>query len=235
MPKPLRILLPVLFTIFLISGALIIWIAVTKPAPVTGGGTPAEANLNRFAGLSVPEFALVDHEGQPFTRDDLKGRVSIVSAVFTNCPLACPVMTDRMNGLTRRLSGTPGVQYVSISVDAKRDTPERLREFRTLHDVTAANWRFLTDPNGDDTASRLIFESGLKSALNEDRSMPLKASDGSDMFNILHPSWFFLIDGRGDELIVRDIYPSEAEGEMDRLVEDVRALTNTPGAARGGR
>ncbi len=167
--------------------------------------------------LFVPEFSLTDQSGKPFTRDDLKGRITIVGFVFTNCPFVCPTLTEKMHGLSIALKNEP-VRFLSISVDPEHDTPEALAAFAKLHDADTSRWTFLT---GDKAQINAILTDGLKFASTPDPANPITLPDGSKMDNIVHPSWFVLL---GPDAEVLSLYRPSDEMNMQVLLDDVRRL-----------
>nr|WP_306671181.1 SCO family protein [Endozoicomonas sp. SESOKO1] len=77
---------------------------------------------------------LVDHNGQPFVADNLKGRWSLVYFGFTFCPDICPATLSQLNKLDALLKEkSPGLakelQYLMVTVDPRRDTPEKLKGY----------------------------------------------------------------------------------------------------------
>lgn len=79
----------------------------------------------------LPEFALVDHNGEPFTRERFLGRMSLVFFGFTHCPDICPATLGKLASARRQLdaAGAPLPQIVMVSVDPERDTPEKLAAY----------------------------------------------------------------------------------------------------------
>ena len=69
------------------------------------------------------EFAFVDQAGKPFGRASLEGRWSLVFTGFTNCPDVCPTTLALMAELRRQVH-RDDLQFVFVSVDPERDTPE---------------------------------------------------------------------------------------------------------------
>lgn len=217
MPRPLKLLIVAVLAVFLASGAFVIRLARRAVDP-----TPMDAPAKRdLSNLVIPPFSLVNHDGRPVTREDLLGHVTIFDVLFTNCPMACPMMTEKMHGLAEALADLPDVRFVSLSIDPRRDTPERLREYRDLHDIKTDRWWMLTDAAGDDKTARSIVIDGLHGALDDDPTVPITAHDGSKMVNIRHPTWFFLL---GPDAKVLDIYASSVDAEMQRLERDARKL-----------
>lgn len=220
MPRFLRIAQVVLIALVLLSGGAMVLLTRTRSS--SSADFPAPVQDATFV---IPPFQLIDQDGRAFTRDDLLGKISVLSVVFTNCPLACPTMTEKMSAVADAVVGSP-IQFVSISIDPIRDRPERLREYRLLHGITgikADRWRHLTSNDGSDAVVREIVENGLRAALEVDKSRPIRAHDGSEMFNVMHPTWFFVIDGRdGLNARVLELYQSSNDADMQRLTSDLR-------------
>jgi protein SCO1/2 len=82
-------------------------------------------------------FSLVDHNGQPRTLDDFKGKVVVVFFGFTQCPDVCPTSMTEM-AEAKRLLGPDGERFqgLFISVDPERDTPAIMREYMGSFDPT---------------------------------------------------------------------------------------------------
>jgi protein SCO1 len=85
----------------------------------------------------LPQFSLFDHENSPFTRENLRGRTSLLFFGFTRCPDICPATLQQLASARRRIAAAAQEtdaslpQIVLISVDPERDTPEKLRSYVT--------------------------------------------------------------------------------------------------------
>ncbi len=81
----------------------------------------------------VQPFSLVDHRGEPFTLEQLKGRWSFLFFGYTNCPDVCPTILSMLDKVAGELGKEPmsnrDVQFVFVSVDPVRDTPEVLARY----------------------------------------------------------------------------------------------------------
>lgn len=84
----------------------------------------------------LPEFALLDQEGEPFTQADFQGQWSLLYFGFTYCPDICPSALGVMAQVKQALDDVDELndQYYLVSVDPDRDTPERLAEYVTYFD-----------------------------------------------------------------------------------------------------
>src|SRR5581483_7178801 len=105
----------------------------------------------------VPNVPVVTQDGRSllFYDDVLKGRISIISFIYTSCRDICPVVTARLSKLEHKLRDSVGRDYffVSISIDPVTDTPDRLKDYGAAFGV-GASWRFLTGKPDDIEAIR---------------------------------------------------------------------------------
>lgn len=80
-------------------------------------------------------FALKDHDGNPFTPEQLKGHWSFMFFGFTNCPDVCPTTLKTMQDMWRQLptkagdAGHPKLYFVSV--DPERDKLDTLKPYVT--------------------------------------------------------------------------------------------------------
>ena len=97
--------------------------------------TSIEMQVNGLYLLETPrnfgELNLVDHHGEPFTRDRFVGRWSLVFFGFTYCPDICPTTMSFLDRLVGELEGTEveDTQVVMVSVDPARDTVDQLAAY----------------------------------------------------------------------------------------------------------
>jgi protein SCO1/2 len=97
------------------------------------------SNINKTQHVStypqaraLPDFQLVDHNNQSFTPENLIGHWSLVFVGYTYCPDICPTTLAELKSIYPELQKIPTdfpIQIVLMSVDPKRDTPERLNEY----------------------------------------------------------------------------------------------------------
>ena len=131
-------------------------------------------------------FDLTDSRGQPFTRADLRGHMSLVYFGFTHCPDECP---DTLAALARMLRGSaiPRVRVLFVTVDPARDTPQVLRHFLGQFDPA-----FIGLTGAAPELERLAASLGVAS---QRINVP-----GGETFE--HTAALFLLDARGREVAV---------------------------------
>jgi len=93
----------------------------------------------------VAPVNLVDQDGHPFGRRELADHVWITAMMFTSCPMACPMMAQRMAHLQAMLpKHAEPIRLLSISVDAENDTPPVLSAYGKRFHSDPAVWTFVT-------------------------------------------------------------------------------------------
>ena len=78
----------------------------------------------------MEEFSLLDHHGEAFDQEDLKGRWHLISYGFTTCPDICPTTLVELDTMKATL-GPEGedLQVLFYSVDHRRDTVHQLASY----------------------------------------------------------------------------------------------------------
>lgn len=184
----------------------------SPPVPAVQPGKPT---------LRIPEFSLIDQNGKPQTHEILDGQVTIVDFFFTNCPLACPMMTSQLQKLQTRLEGS-GVRFLSMSIDPANDTQQVIKSYiDDRFKINTSNWTFLTEPEGQ--ASRLtarnIFAKDLMQFVEANPADKIKTSSGGEMDNINHSVNFFLV---GPDRTVLGWFNSQRPDEIEMLFDHAR-------------
>ena len=131
------------------------------------------------------DFQLTDDHGEPFTREDLQGKWSLLFFGFTHCPDICPLT---LLDLSRLLPTLPkeiaeDTQVILVSLDPARDTPEVLNEY-----VAAFNKDFIGVTGEFLTLRRFANELNVAFA---------KVTQGED-YTVDHSGNIVLINPMGD-------------------------------------
>ena len=81
----------------------------------------------------------------------LRGRPQIVAMFFTHCEYACPITVSELKAIESKLPPDvlARVDFLLVSLDAKRDTPDELAAFRTKRELARERWTLLRS-NEDD-------------------------------------------------------------------------------------
>ena len=152
----------------------------------------------------VPDFSLINQNGDPFTDKDLKNKITVLDFFFTNCAGPCPIMTYNMKGLYNNFSNTDIVQFVSITVDPKNDNIDILKKYSEINGVHDLRWQFLTS---DLNSIKSIKRDGFMLFADE---LPQG-----------HAIKFILIDEKGN---IRKYFDGTDNASLEILKKDVANL-----------
>ena len=207
-------------------GRILLVIAALSVAAFTPGGPSGAHSLEdvqkqlhereRYVEIvdrPAPGFTLADPDGKTVGLADLRGKVVVLNFIYASCPDVCPLHSQRIAEIQAMVNQTPMrdlVQFVSITTDPARDTPEVLRDHGAAHGLDSVNWVFLTSgPERPEETRQLADRYGLKFT---------DTPDGLQM----HAVVTHLIDKEGR---LRARYHS-LRFEPVNLVTHINALTN---------
>jgi protein SCO1/2 len=100
------------------------------------------------AGEAVPDFAMTGQDGNTFKLSDLRGKVVVLTFIYTRCPMPefCPLMDRKFSELAQRLSAFPkrakDIRLISLSFDPENDTPEVLRKHAEIRGAMPPLWTY---------------------------------------------------------------------------------------------
>jgi protein SCO1/2 len=117
----------------------------------------AHANMKMEAGTPSDESIYnvgsvwKNRDGKEITLNDLSGKVQVVAMVYTHCEYACPRILADMKRIEKELSAEElkQVNFLIVSIDPERDTPERLRDFAEENKLEPEHWTLLNGDQGD--------------------------------------------------------------------------------------
>jgi protein SCO1/2 len=123
-------------------------------------------------GDAVPDFKLVNENGKTIHLAQFKGRVLLLTFIYTRCPLPdfCPKMSKNFAEVDKALQGDPTLyretHLLSISFDPKEDTPAVLKSYGVAYTGPAskdrfAHWDFAVSPVDELAAVTQWFNVGV--------------------------------------------------------------------------
>lgn len=109
-------------------------------------------------GDAVPDFKLLNQSGKLIQLDQFRGKVLLLTFIYTRCPLAdyCPRMSRNFARLDKDLAGDPALygrtHLLSVSFDPAYDTPAVLRSYGGAYTgnytrETFEHWDFAAPPS----------------------------------------------------------------------------------------
>ncbi|MGE3315397.1 MAG: SCO family protein [Planctomycetaceae bacterium] len=193
-------------------------IVLDDPAKGTASSTSKEGSTQNATAPKTPwnpngieDFSLTERSGKTITKADLLGHDWIVSFIFINCAGPCPKVTGQMHELQKDLKETD-VRLLTITVDPKTDTPERLQKYAEVFSADPERWLFLTGE--EEKVYKLIqgsFQSYIEQAKGEDRKPGFEVAHET---NLLHLNKKGVVVGK---------YKALDAVEMAKLRQDMKA------------
>lgn len=149
-----------------------------------------EAQRPKFEHRIEQDMDFVNEEGEPFGLAKMRGKVYLISYVFTQCPSQCIGVIESVKEIAEEFPDTERLEFVAVSLEPDVDRPEVLKEWAQLHDVDDAKWHFLTTPEvGQTKALHDFMTEGLW-------FFRVNKVDGPEKYE--HDQRVALIDGSGN-------------------------------------
>ncbi len=145
---------------------------------------PFPADRLRSA-LLMPPFALTNQDGEPVALSDFKGRVVLVTAVYSTCTTTCPMMLTKIRAVLDQLTPEErnDMAVVAFSLSPEADTGELRSAISKIYGMKAPQFHFV---NGVPADVNTVLDK-----LNVARSRDEKSGQ------IQHSNLFFLLDREG--------------------------------------
>ncbi len=160
----------------------------------------------------IPEFSLIDQEGQVITQQSFEDKIYITDFFFTSCPGICPKMTANMSVLQDVFLEDEEVLLLSHSVTPDKDTVSVLKDYAEAKGVLAKKWHLVT---GD---RKEIYNLGRQAYFVEEDLGETKTDE-----DFLHTENFVLIDKNKH---IRGIYNGLNKTAIQQLITDLKTLKN---------
>lgn len=150
-----------------------------------------------------------NQDGKVVHLKDFGGKVNVAAMVFTACRSACPRITADLQRIEAEVQKKyPNeIGFLLISMDPERDTPEKLKQFATDHQLDLSRWTLLTGNSDDVMEIANVLEVRFKKSIE----------NGIDHSNIIH-----VIDPAGvivHQQIGLAIEPGETLKAIDKQYE----------------
>ena len=142
-------------------------------------------------------------DGRSMKLADLHGKIVVAAMVFTHCESACPRIVADIQRIEKETVGIPDIQFVLISMDPERDTPERFNEFATERQL-GSHWIMLSaDQEATDEIANVL---GVKIK---------KLSDGG--FD--HSNTIYVLDKKGNIAFAQEGLEQEPSQTIKKILE----------------
>lgn len=161
----------------------------------------------------VKPFEFIDHNAQSFTKEQLKGKWSLIFFGYTSCPDVCPTTLQNLGFIYDDLKvAAKNTQVLLVSVDPQRDVQEKLSQY-----IAYFNSEFIALRAGHDVLYPFARNVGLMYAI----------SGESENYLVDHSASLVLINPDGN--ITAIFKPEQEIGKVptidsDKLLSDYQKI-----------
>ncbi len=188
------------FLLVTLSPCLLVFLATAcGPSPLKGTDLGKER---------APGFRLTDHHGNRVSLTDFRGKVTVLTFLYTTCMDECPLIAAKLRTAADQLGDTMNqVAYIAVSTDPENDTPVAVQQFLQQHRLEK-ELRYLIGTREQLQPVWTSYYIGT-------------ASNSSRVKTITHAARVIVIDKAGNQRVDfrADVIPAD-------LVFDVRTLLN---------
>lgn len=93
---------------------------------------------------AIPDFQFVNQDSQMVSNETFGNQAYVVDFFFTSCPTICPKVKKQMLRIHEKFKEEDQLVLLSHTIDTKRDTVERLKEYANNLGVGTPKWHFVT-------------------------------------------------------------------------------------------
>ena len=145
---------------------------------------------------------------------DFRGQYVVMGFVYTNCPDICPLITQNLIKIQKDLGYPANVQFLGVSFDPKRDTPEVLHRYKEVFKVDD-NVNFLT-------GEPIIIQTFMDSVrVRTQESMRTTTENGKEIYFLNHSDKIMVMNPKG-EIIIE--YGGSMPSIPSLIVQDLQSL-----------
>jgi protein SCO1 len=171
---------PLRFLPLLAALSLFTLIGCGRSVPLTGTSLGKEQS---------PGFRLRDEKGRLVSLADFRGKVVVLSFLYTHCTDYCPLTAELLRHADEAAGRPSNVEYLAVSVDPIGDTPESIATFEQQHHMD--RWHYLVGTEPELAGVWRSYYIGVSAGLQ-----PGEAG---------HTSALYFIDRKGNRRVVTEL------------------------------
>lgn len=153
----------------------------------------------------IPDFEFINQDSMVVNNETFKDKIYVADFFFTSCPTICPKTAQQMLRLYERYKDEDRVVLLAHSIDTKRDTVGRLKEYANGLEVSAPKWHFVTGEKAD-----------IYNIADDYMSIAIEDPDAPGGFD--HSGWFILVD---KDRHIRSFCNGTDPESVDDFMEDI--------------
>ena len=145
-----------------------------------------------------------------------KGKILLVSFIFTNCPDICPLTTHNLQLIQQKVKEEKigNVSFAAISFDPERDAPLALKNFAEVRNLDLSNYNLFS---GKRENIKSLMETFHIVAIANDTTF---TDDGEPVYFFTHTDRIALVD---QDQNIRKSYKG-SEINLEEIINDIKNL-----------
>ncbi len=169
------------------------------------------------------DILLTDQDARERRFGELRGKVFVVSWLYTTCPRGCAGLAVELAALQKEFAHEPNFALVSVTVDPEHDQPPVLKNWTTQQGFKGDNWWFVTGKESE-LIPFMAKNFDLKRSKND---RPISPED-----KWIHTMAFSLVDAKANlrgeryypfsELNQGRYFPRDIRVDIRRLLDEMK-------------
>ena len=166
--------------------------------------------------VPTPDFQLINQHNDTVNLTNFKGKVLVVTFIFTHCTDTCLPTTHLLKNLSVALGPAfeSNVTFLSISTDPHRDTPEMLSLFTSQNNLS---WSHLT---GSRDSLKSVWDDFGVWVVPQNSESRHNGTHPDEDYNVMHTPVVFILD---KDLRKRSLFTG-IDWSPDYLLHDIEIL-----------
>lgn len=160
---------------------------------------------------TIDTFTTINQKGEIITQQSMKGKIHVANFFFTSCPVICPQMTLNMKKVQESID-VSGLEFISFSIDPKRDSIQKMKQFAERFEIDETNWHFVT------AEKEVIYK------LVRNSYFLLAVEGTAEKNDFIHSEQVALVDR---DLRIRGFYDAMDEEGIAQLKKDIKKLNKS--------
>ena len=171
---------------------------------IYGNKGGSSGDVSRYVSRDIP---MTDSNGSTRKLMDLKGKVWLISHVFTRCPGQCAGVCVVLDEIRKEVNDKENLHFVSVTLDPDHDTPDHLKAFSNKHGFVSDDWWFLTGDSSElnnymlDVFSLAAQEKKESERINDDDIFAHKPMVALINHELKIEGWYNPFDKRSSEAL----------------------------------
>jgi protein SCO1/2 len=160
---------------------------------------------------TIDTFTTINQNGEIISQQSMKGKIHVANFFFTSCPVICPQMTLNLKTVQESVN-IPDFEFISFSIDPKRDSIQKMKQFAEKFEVNESNWHFVR------AEKEVIYK------LVRNSYFLLAVEGSSEKNDFIHSEQVALVD---KDLRIRGFYDAMDEEGITQLKKDIKKLNKS--------